>query len=87
MAISVDPPAKSKELAGKLSVTFPLLSDEPLATAHAYGVEDKENSISWPSLFVIAPDGKVAWRSVSQTYKVRAGPADILKALDALPHR
>ena len=87
MAISVDPPAKSKELQQKLSVTFPLLSDESLATGRAYGVEDKENAITWPSLYLVAPDGKIAWRNLSQTYKVRAGPADLLKAIEALPHR
>ena len=54
-------------------------------TTRAYGVEDAENSVAWPAIFVIAPDGKIAWRSLAQTYKVRAGVDEILKALDALP--
>ncbi len=85
MAISVDPPPTSAELAKKLGVTFPLLSDEQRAVTRAYGVEDAENGVSWPSIFVVDRNGKVAWRSVAQTYKVRAAPAQTLQALDALP--
>ncbi len=84
--MSVDAPAKSAELAKKLGVTFPILSDEKLAMTRAYGVEDAENGIAWPAIFLIASDGRIAWRSLAQTYKVRAGPEEILKALDALPH-
>ena len=87
MAISVDAPAKSAELATKLGVTFPLLADEKLVAGRAWGVEDAENGISWPSIFVVAADGRIAWRSLSQTYKVRAGVGEILQALDALPRK
>jgi len=66
-------------------VTFALLSDEQRAVTRAYGVEDAENGVSWPSIFVVGRDGKVAWRSVAQTYKVRTAPAQILQELDALP--
>ena len=43
MAVSVDPPPASAELANKLGVTFPLVSDEQRAVTRAYGVEDAEN--------------------------------------------
>ncbi len=85
MAISVDPPQTSAGLAKKLGVTFPLLSDEQRAVTRAYGVEDAENAISWPSLFVVGRDGTISWRSVAPTYKVRAAPAQILQALDGRP--
>ena len=81
MAISVDPPATSAELAKKLGVTFPLLSDESRATIRAYGIEDAENGISWPAIFIVDKAGKVVWRSLAQTYKIRAMPAQILEAL------
>ena len=48
-------------------------------------MEDAENGVAWPSIFLIASDGRIAWRSLSQTYKVRAGPEEILKALEGLP--
>ena len=82
--MSVDPPPTSAELAGKLGLTFPLLADEKRETVRAYGVEDGENGVAWPALFVIAPDGRIAWRSLSETYKERAAPAEILRALDRL---
>ncbi len=49
-------------------------------------MEDAENGIAWPALFLIASDGRIAWRSLAQTYQVRAGPEEILRALDSLPH-
>jgi peroxiredoxin len=81
VAISVDPPATSAELAKKLGVTFPLLSDESRATIRAFGVEDVENGISWPAIFIVDKNGKIVWRSLAQTYKVRAMPGQILEAL------
>ena len=65
----------------KLGLTFPLLSDESRATTRAFGVEDAENAVSWPSIFVIDKQGKITWRSLAQTYKVRAMPGQILDAL------
>lgn len=81
MAISVDPPATSAGLAKKLGVTFPLLSDESRGTIRAFGVEDAENGISWPAIFIVDKHGKIVWRSVAQTYKIRALPGQILAAL------
>jgi peroxiredoxin len=81
VAISVDPPATSAELAKKLGVTFPLLSDESRATIRAFGVEDVENGISWPAIFIVDKNGKIVWRSLAQTYKIRAMPGQILEVL------
>jgi peroxiredoxin len=81
VAISVDPPATSAELAKKLGLTFPLLSDESRATIRAFGLEDAENGISWPAIFVVDAAGRIAWRSLAQTYKIRAMPGQVLGAL------
>ncbi len=81
MAISVDSPATSAELAKKLGVTFPLLSDESRATIRAFGVEDVENGISWPAIFIVDKNRKIVWRSLAQTYKIRAMSRQILEAL------
>ena len=80
-AISVDPPATSAALAKKLGVTFPLLSDESRAGIRAFGVEDAENGIAWPAIFIVDRNGKIVWRSLSGTYKLRATSAQILQAL------
>ena len=81
MAISVDPPATSAALASKLGITFPLLSDESRATIRAYGVEDAENGIAWPAIFIVDKQGKIVWRALAETYKLRAGLKQILEAL------
>jgi len=44
-------------------------------------VEDAENAIAWPAIFIVDKAGKVIWRSLAHTYKVRALPAEILAAL------
>lgn len=81
VAISVDPPEKSKELGSKLKVTYPLLSDRDLSTIRAYGVEDPENGIAWPSVFIVSPAGIIQWRSLAETYKIRPLSKVILDAL------
>jgi peroxiredoxin len=80
-AIAVDPPERSRALAGKLGLPYPLLSDVDLTVTRAFGLEDVENGISWPALYVVTPDGTVRWRSLSETYKERAAPDLILQAL------
>jgi len=85
VAVSVDSPSDSAALAAERGFTFPLLSDRRLSTMRAYGVEDADNGIAWPAIFIVGRDGRIAWRSLSETYKARAAPEEILRALDALP--
>jgi peroxiredoxin len=79
----VDPADRSRALAEKLGVTFPLLSDPERQAIRAYGVEDQENGIAWPAIFIVGRDGKVRWRSLAETYKVRPTSEVVLEALDA----
>ena len=59
-AVSVESPADSKALAEKLGLSFPVLSDPERRVIRGFGVQDRENGIAWPSIFVIAKDGKIA---------------------------
>jgi peroxiredoxin len=81
LAISVDPVPRSRALAEELRLPFPLLADEDVTVTHAYGVFDEDNDVAWPAIFVVAPDGTVAWREVSESYKIRPPPPRILAAL------
>ena len=81
IAISVDPPEKTKELQAKLKVNYPLLSDIDLSTIRAYGVEDHENGIAWPAVFIVSSSGIIRWRSLAETYKVRPLSQEIIDAL------
>jgi len=82
VAISVDPPDRSKALAEKLGVNYPLLSDPKRDVVRGYGVEDQENGIAWPAIFIVGRDGNVRWRSLAETYKERPTSAVVLRALD-----
>jgi peroxiredoxin len=78
----VDPPERSKALADKLGITFPLLCDTSREAIRAYGVEDEENGIAWPAIFIVGRDGSVRWRSLAETFRVRPTSAVVLEALD-----
>ena len=84
VAISVDPAAVSSKLAAGLGLTFPLVSDVKHLAIDAYGVYDKENEISWPAVYVIDRDGKIAWRFLGNNYKERPPAEDVLRAIDRI---
>jgi len=82
VAISVDEPKDSAELATKLGLTYPLLSDPDRTAIKAFGVADENTGLAWPTVFVVGRDGKVAKRFFTESYKKRATTTDILAALD-----
>ncbi len=84
VAVSVDSPERSNALARKLGLTFPLLSDPSREAILAYGVEDVENGIAWPSIFLVGSKGTVLWRSLAETYSKRPAAAVVLDAVDRL---
>jgi len=45
------------------------------------GDRSSENGISWPAIFIVDKDGKILWRSLAQTDKIRAMLGQILEAL------
>lgn len=64
------------------ALTFPLLADPDRKILKAYGVEDPDTELAWPSIYVVeAPDGKIAWRWTADIYKERISAADVLAAL------
>ncbi len=84
MAISVDSVATNRHLAEGLGLAFPILADPDRGVARAYGVEDAENAIAWPAIFVVDRDGTIAWRWLADTYRERIPTAELLRAVDAL---
>jgi peroxiredoxin len=87
VAISVDTPAESEKLRESQGYTFPILSDAKddvirrwdLVHPHA-GVDDAD--IARPAEFLIDPSGKVVWVNLTEDYRVRARPEQVLKAFD-----
>ena len=78
----MDSPDRSKALAEKLGIKYPLLSDPKRDVIRSYGVEDQENGISWPAIFIVGRDGTVRWRSLAETFKERPTSEVVLQALD-----
>jgi peroxiredoxin len=78
----VDEPKDSAELAAKLGLTYPLLSDPKQTAIRAFGVADENTGVAWPTAFVIGRDGRIAARFFTESYKKRATTTDILAALD-----
>jgi glutaredoxin-dependent peroxiredoxin len=84
VAISADSATRCGALAKKLGLQFPLLSDPDLAVIRRWGVADEENGIAWPAVYVVARNGRIAWRSLTENYTKRPASQEIIAALDAM---
>ena len=89
VAISVDPPETSRNLAQQAGYTFPLLSD-PNAEAirrydlvHAHAGEHGQD-ISRPAEFLVDSSGTVRWVNLTENYWVRARPEQVLEVAKPL---
>jgi peroxiredoxin len=88
IAISVDTPAESEHLRESAGYTFPILSDSKddvirrwdLVHPHA-GADGAD--IARPAEFLIDASGKVRWVNLTEDFRVRARPQQVLKAFDA----
>jgi peroxiredoxin len=85
VAISIDTPDESTPMVEKLGLTYPVLADVDLGVTRAFGVADEANGISWPAIFLIGQDGRIAWRSLADSYKIRVGVDEILAAMPPRP--
>lgn len=88
MAISVDPPEVTREHARKQGYTFTFLSDANAEVIRRYdllhlkGHADKD--IARPAEFLLDPSGTIRWENLTESYRVRARPEQVLKAIDGL---
>jgi peroxiredoxin len=49
------------------AITYPMLADFERQVSKAYGVYNLENNgLAAPSVFIIAPDGHVAWSEIGE---------------------
>jgi len=90
LAISVDPAEESLELSDKLGIEFPLLSDPGASVIDAYGVRHEHGGIGGvdiarPAVFVLDREGNVAWKDLTENWRVRVRPDEVLKQLALLP--
>ena len=88
VAISVDTPQESQHLREMAGYTFPILSDANRDVirrwdlVHSHGGVDGAD-IARPAEFLIDASGKVRWVNLTEDFRVRARPEQVLGAFDA----
>lgn len=66
VGISADSRDESRELAGRLELPFPLLSDPQRQVIASYGVADRNSEIAVPAVFVISREKQILWRYIGE---------------------
>jgi peroxiredoxin len=87
VAISVDTPAESQHLRETQGYTFPILSDAKDDVIHHWDLVHPQGGvdgadIARPAEFLIDSSGKVRWVNLTEDYRVRARPQQVLRAFD-----
>ena len=84
VAISSDTAEDSRALRERLRLPFPLLRDEGVAVAQAYGVADAKNGdIAVPATLIVLPSREVFWIYVGEKPPDRPDEDDVMKQLEA----
>jgi peroxiredoxin len=84
VAISVDSPEVSRNLAQKAGYTFSILSDPNTEVIRRYdlvhaGAGENGHDIARPAEFLLDSSGTVRWVNLTENYWVRARPEQILE--------
>jgi len=84
VAISVDVPDASRDLARKAGYTFPILSDQNTDAIRRYdlvhaGAGENGHDIARPAEFLLDSSGTVRWVNLTENYWVRARPEQVLE--------
>ncbi len=84
-----EPVDRNREIVDRLGLDYPVLYDDGRETIDAYGLVHAGASIEGgdiarPATLVIGRDGRVAWRSLTENWRVRVRPDAVIAALDDL---
>ena len=84
VAISVDAPNVSRNLAQQQGYTFPLLSDQNVEVIRRYdlvhaGAGENGHDIARPAEFLVDTTGTVRWINLTENYWIRARPEQVLE--------
>ena len=90
VAISVDRPEVSRNLAKKSGYTFPILSDPDAAVIRRYHIlhpagGPDEHDIARPAEFLVDSSKTVRWANFTEDIRVRARADQMLAAASRLP--
>lgn len=89
VAIGVDPPEVTREHAKKQGYTYLFLSDAQAEVIRRYDLLHEDGGpgqadIARPAEFLIDSAGTIRWVNLTDDYRVRARPEQILSVLDEL---
>lgn len=88
VAISVDTPAENRELRQKQNYTYTFLSDEKREVIRRYDLVHAgggpTGDIARPAEFLLDSAGTVRWANLTENYRIRPKPEDVLKVVDNL---
>lgn len=88
MAISVDSPETNRRHRQKQGFTYTFLSDEKAEAIRRYDVlhagGGRNGDIARPAEFLIDSSGVVRWVNLTEDYRVRARPEEVLKVIEEL---
>lgn len=92
LAICVDPSNENAKVVNELKLEYPILSDPDFKAIKPYGLLHKgamspagASDLARPAVYVIDREGVVQWRALTNNWRVRIRPEDILKELAKLP--
>jgi peroxiredoxin len=86
LAVSVDTIEENARLADALGLEFPILSDVQEEAIREWGLVHENakpggGAIARPGVFLVEPDGTISWRRMTDDYRVRLRPEDVLNVL------
>jgi len=89
VAISVDAPEVSRDLCKKAGYTFTFLSDPDAQVIRRYdllhaGAGENGHDIARPAEFLLDSSGVVRWVNLTEDFRVRARPEQILEQAKTL---
>lgn len=88
VAVSVDPPATTREHVEKTGWTYTFLSDPKAEVIRRYDLFHPEGGqtgdVARPAELLIDPSGTIRWADLTESYWVRARPETVLKVYDQL---
>ncbi len=92
VAISVDSPAESRKLCQSRGYTFPFLSDPDAKVIRQYGVlhpkgGEDDKDIARPAEFLVDAAGTIRWVNLTDDFRVRARPDEVLAAINRMGAR
>jgi peroxiredoxin len=89
VAISVDTPQTTRELCAKAGYTYTFLSDPNAEVIRRYdilhrGAGPDGHDIARPAEYLLDASGTIRWLNLTEDYRVRARPEQIIEQAKAL---